>query len=125
MRWLLLVLIALGFGLPVRATDPANRQDAAPSPPGASFVAAAAAGDLFEIKSGKLALARSKSETVRALANRMVADHMAASVRPKERSSTSGTRPRSTRLTSTPSTRCIWTRSTFSRPMPRAPTTRR
>ena len=84
MRRLLLVLIAFGFGLPVSAADPANKQDAAPSPPSASFVAAAAAGDLFEIKSGKLALARSKSETVRALANRMVADHMAASAKLKQ-----------------------------------------
>ena len=84
MRWMLLVLMVLGFGLPVGAADPANKQDAAPSPPSASFVAAAAAGDLFEIKSGKLALARSKSETVRALANRIMADHTAASAKLKQ-----------------------------------------
>ena len=84
MRGVLLVLIVLGFGLPVSAGDPANKQDAAPAPSSASFAAAAAAGDLFEIKSGKLALARSKSETVRALAHRMVADHTAASARLKQ-----------------------------------------
>jgi putative membrane protein len=84
MRWVLLVLIELGFALPVRAGDPAEKQNAAPSPPSARFVADAAAGALFEIKSGKLVLARSKSETVRALANRMVADHTAAFARLKQ-----------------------------------------
>jgi len=41
----------------------------------ASYIAAAARGDLFEIKSGQLALTRSKSPEVQALAGRLIRDH--------------------------------------------------
>jgi len=42
------------------------------------FVQSAAIGDLYEITAGKLALKRSRDETVRSLARKMVDDHTAS-----------------------------------------------
>jgi putative membrane protein len=50
-----------------------------------SFVQKAAAGDLFEIESGKLAASTSKSEAVRGFAQLMVTDHQKTSEELKTR----------------------------------------
>lgn len=49
-----------------------------------TFVASVAAGNLFEIESGKLALDRTKSDRVKAFADRMIEDHGAANLKFKQ-----------------------------------------
>lgn len=76
----ILVLVAL----PCFAADPATRQASGPVAPTATFVAAAAFRNMFEVESSKLALERSQSGAVKAFAQRMLDDHSAAAVRFKE-----------------------------------------
>jgi putative membrane protein len=74
----------LALASPVFAADPATNQAAGPPAPTATFVAMAAAGNLFEIQSSELALRRSKSSAVRDFANRMVTDHNSAAAKFKQ-----------------------------------------
>ena len=70
------VLLVMGIANAVHAADPAQKQDAAPAPPTATFVAEAAQGNQFEIVSSTLALQR--SDQVKAFANHMISDHTTA-----------------------------------------------
>jgi putative membrane protein len=78
LRFALILLFATALARPALAADPAQKQDAAPSPPTATFVAAAADGNRFEILSSTLALQRSQSEPLKAFANRMISEHTTA-----------------------------------------------
>jgi putative membrane protein len=69
-----------------QTTSPAGPQQAtvkASVPSTADFLSKAATGNKFEIDSSKLALNKSKSETVRTFANMMVKDHGEAAVKMK------------------------------------------
>jgi putative membrane protein len=83
-RWLAvlsafpLVLAAAPASL---AADPPAKTAAAPATTAAStatFLTNTAVGNLFEIESSKLALAKSQSEKIKTFANKMVTDHTAA-----------------------------------------------
>jgi putative membrane protein len=75
------------FALPVPtatfSADSAINQ-AAGGLPTPTFVASVAAGNLFEIESSKLARDRSKSDRVKAFADRMIEDHGAAAIKFKQ-----------------------------------------
>jgi len=75
-----------GFAQTMAPSTPAASQQAtakASVPGTADFLTKAATGNKFEIDSSKLALDKSKSETVRAFANMMVKDHGGAAVKMK------------------------------------------
>jgi putative membrane protein len=80
-RFALLLMVGVGLTATAFAADPARNQTAAPAAPTATFVASVAFGNQFEIDSGKLALERTRSASVEALAHRMVDDHSAAAVK--------------------------------------------
>jgi len=86
-RFVLPLLAVTGFAAAAFAADPPGKpasspatgsQAAAPAVPATTFIAKVAAGNRFEIDSSELALARTKSEPVKAFARRMVDDHTAA-----------------------------------------------
>jgi putative membrane protein len=77
-------IVAFGLSAAAFAADPSTLQSAGPVKPTATFVTAAAVGNFFEIESSKLALDRSKSSAVKAVAQRMVDDHSKAAVKLKE-----------------------------------------
>ena len=69
------------------AADPpstAAAGTAVPAPSTDEFLTKAAAGNRFEIDSSKLAMSKTKSETVKAFANEMVADHGKAATKMKQ-----------------------------------------
>ena len=72
------------FGSPAyRAAETAGHP-AASAAPAAAFEASVAAGNQFEIDSSKLALSRTRSDAVKAFAQRMVDDHTAAGTKFKQ-----------------------------------------
>ena len=83
-RFAFVFAILLAIASPAFAADPVTNQAAGPTVPPATFVATAAAGNLFEIDSSELALRRSQSSAVRDFANRMVVDHNAAAAKLKQ-----------------------------------------
>ncbi len=83
-RFAFVFAILLAIASSASAADPATNQAAGLPAPTATFVAMAAAGNLFEIQSSELALRRSHSGAVREFANRMVTDHNAAAAKFKQ-----------------------------------------
>jgi putative membrane protein len=84
-RFFLPFAIVFGFATAAFAADPASNQAAStPAPAATTFVTSAAAGNLFEIESSKLALTRTKSGEVKAFATRMVDDHTVAGTKFKQ-----------------------------------------
>lgn len=80
-------IASAGFAQTMPPTSPSHPQQATmkvPVPSTTDFLIKAAAGNRFEIDSSKLALKKSKSETVQAFAKMMVTDHGEASVRMKQ-----------------------------------------
>jgi putative membrane protein len=81
-------LIAIAAAAPpVFAADPPSTAAATATAPAMSvdeFLGKTAAGNKFEIDSSKLAISKSKSETVKAFANEMVKDHGQAAVKMKQ-----------------------------------------
>ncbi len=73
--FLSLVVALFSLSLPAQAADPPGTD---------GFVTKAAAGNLFEIESSKLALSRSKDEKVRSFATQMVSDHGEAATKFKK-----------------------------------------
>lgn len=83
---LLASIASAGFAQTTAPMAPATPQQATAKvsvPSTADFLSKAATGNKFEIDSSKLALDKSKSETVRAFANMMVKDHGEAAVKMK------------------------------------------
>jgi putative membrane protein len=82
------MIVAMTAIAPVAfAADPPSTAAASPAVPAMStdeFLAKLAAGNKFEIDSSKLAISKSKSETVKAFANQMVTDHGQAAVKMKQ-----------------------------------------
>ena len=87
------LLAAIGFATAAVAADPPGNPAGspatgslatAPAVPATTFIAKVAAGNQFEIDSSELALARTRSEPVKAFARRMVDDHTAAGTRFKQ-----------------------------------------
>jgi predicted outer membrane protein len=83
-RFAFVFAILLAIASSASAADPATNQAAGLPAPTATFVAMAAAGNLFEIQGSELALRRSHSGAVREFANRMVTDHNAAAAKFKQ-----------------------------------------
>jgi putative membrane protein len=83
-RFAFVFAILLAIAPSASAVDPPTNQAAGLPAPTATFVAMAAAGNLFEIQSSELALRRSHSGAVREFANRMVTDHNAAAAKFKQ-----------------------------------------
>jgi len=83
-RFAFVFAILLAIASSASAVDPPTNQAAGLPAPTATFVAMAAAGNLFEIQSSELALRRSHSGAVREFANRMVTDHNAAAAKFKQ-----------------------------------------
>jgi putative membrane protein len=81
-----LMLIAIAAAAPAAfAADPPSTAAAtAPAMSADEFLMKTAAGNKFEIDSSKLAISKSKSETVKAFANEMVKDHGQAAVKMKQ-----------------------------------------
>ena len=83
-----LTLIAMAAAAPpVFAADPPSTAAASATTPAMSvdeFLGKTAVGNKFEIDSSKLAISKSKSETVKAFANEMVKDHGQAAVKMKQ-----------------------------------------
>jgi putative membrane protein len=87
LRPLTLMLVAMAAAAPVAfAADPPSTAAATTTqaPATDEFLTKLAAGNKFEIDSSKLAISKSKSETVKAFANQMVADHGQAAVKMKK-----------------------------------------
>jgi putative membrane protein len=88
LRPLTLVLVTLAAAAPAAlAADPpstAAASTAVQAPATDEFLTKLAAGNKFEIDSSKLALNKSKSETVKAFANEMVKDHGQAATKMKQ-----------------------------------------
>src|SRR5690348_12419590 len=89
LRPVALLLVAMTVAAPAAfAADPPST--AAAAPPGAQalstdqFLMQLAAANTFEIDSSKLAVSKSKSETVKAFANEMISDHSKAAVKMKQ-----------------------------------------
>ncbi|MBB2171744.1 DUF4142 domain-containing protein [Gluconacetobacter asukensis] len=82
------VLVVLSGGGPLHAQSVGERSGVnsllGVSPSTADFVRMVALSDMFEIQSAKLALARSKDDSVRAFAQRMLKDHQATTMQLKE-----------------------------------------
>jgi putative membrane protein len=85
-RPLTILLVALATAAPTFAADPPSTAAAtAPAAPSTdAFLARLVPGNTFEIDSSKLAIATSKSETVKAFATRMVKDHGDAAAKLKQ-----------------------------------------
>jgi len=88
LRPVTVLLLALAAVAPAAfAADPPSTAAAgttAPAPSTDVFLTKAATGNWFEIDSSKLAISKSKSETVKAFANQMVKDHGQAAVKMKQ-----------------------------------------
>lgn len=88
LRPLAIVLLALSATAPAFAADPPSTAAAGPATPAGlstdEFLAKLVPGNKFEIDSSKLALGKTKSETVRAFATEMVKDHSDAAVKLKK-----------------------------------------
>lgn len=82
LRPVTVLLVALAAAAtPALAADPPSTAAAsatAPAPSTDEFLAKLAPGNKFEIDSSKLAISKSKSETVKGFANQMVKDHSEA-----------------------------------------------
>jgi putative membrane protein len=81
------MLIALAVAAPAAfAADPPSTAAAGPTAPMAAdeFLGKTAVGNKFEIDSSKLAISKTKSETVKSFANDMVKDHGQAVVKMKQ-----------------------------------------
>ena len=85
---LLVAALAAGFGAPASfAADPPSTAAAPSARPAVStdaFLSKLAVGNKFEIDSSKLAITKSKSETVKTFASQMVSDHGQAAVKMKQ-----------------------------------------
>ena len=81
-----LVVAGTAVALPALAADPPSTAAAPAAKPLATdeFLTKLAAGNKFEIDSSKLAISKTKSETVKAFANTMVTDHGQAGVKMKQ-----------------------------------------
>jgi putative membrane protein len=87
LRLVALMLLATAAAGPAFAADPPSTAAASPvaaAPSTDEFLAKAAVGNKFEIDSSKLAISKSKSESVKAFANQMVMDHGQAAARMKQ-----------------------------------------
>ena len=86
LRPLTLMLVALAAVVPAAfAADPPSMASATVQVPATDeFLTKLAAGNKFEIDSSKLALDKSKSETVKAFAGEMVKDHGQAAAKMKQ-----------------------------------------
>jgi putative membrane protein len=88
LRPVTLMLVALAAAAPVAfAADPPSTASATATAPAMStdeFLTKLAAGNKFEIDSSKLAISKSKSETVKAFATQMVTDHGQAAAKMKQ-----------------------------------------
>lgn len=81
------LLVAIAAVAPAFASDPPSTAAApapAPAPSTAEFLTRLAPGNKFEIDSSKLALTKSKSETVKGFATQMVKDHGEAATKLKQ-----------------------------------------
>jgi putative membrane protein len=81
-----LMLVALAAVAPAAfAADPPSTAAATTTAPSTDeFLTKLAAGNKFEIDSSKLAISKSKSESVKAFANQMVTDHGKAAAKMKQ-----------------------------------------
>ena len=87
LRPLTLMLVALAAAAPAAlAADPPSTAAAAAAqaPATDEFLTKLAAGNKFEIDSSKLAISKTKSESVKAFANQMVTDHGQAAIKMKQ-----------------------------------------
>jgi putative membrane protein len=86
LRPIALMIVAMTAIAPVAlAADPPSTAAASPAAMSTDeFLTKLAAGNKFEIDSSKLAISKSRSETVKAFANQMVTDHGQAAVKMKQ-----------------------------------------
>jgi putative membrane protein len=87
LRTVAILLVAMAAAAPAAlAADPPSTASAHPTVPMTTdqFLTQTAAANKFEIDSSKLAISKSKSETVKGFANEMVADHSKAATKMKQ-----------------------------------------
>jgi putative membrane protein len=86
--WLVAAALPLALAAgPVLAADPPAKQATAPAmatPSTSTFLTNTAVGNLFELESSKVALAKTKNDKVKSFANLMVADHTGAGTKFKQ-----------------------------------------